>query len=58
MNFYIEQKTDLNEAKDTLFQMIDEMDDEMKRRFQETFDVFVFILNLFSKNYLVGEERI
>ena len=38
MNFYYEQKTDLQNAKDTLFQVIDEMDDEMKRRFQETFE--------------------
>nr|WP_295972020.1 chromosome segregation protein SMC [uncultured Bacillus sp.] len=36
--FLLEQKTDLQEAKDTLFQVIDEMDDEMKRRFQETFE--------------------
>ena len=28
----------LQEAKDTLFQVIDEMDEEMKRRFQQTFD--------------------
>lgn len=31
------QQTDLLEAKETLFQVIDEMDDEMKRRFEETF---------------------
>ena len=36
--FLLEQKTDLQEAKDTLFQVIDEMDVEMKRRFQETFE--------------------
>nr|WP_221452201.1 chromosome segregation protein SMC [Bacillus benzoevorans] len=36
--FLLEQKTDLQEAKDTLFQVIDEMDDEMKRRFQQTFE--------------------
>ncbi|MED1202104.1 chromosome segregation protein SMC [Heyndrickxia acidicola] len=35
--FLREQQTDLQEAKDTLFQIIDEMDEEMKRRFQETF---------------------
>lgn len=35
--FLIEQKTDLQEAKDTLFQVIDEMDMEMKRRFEDTF---------------------
>ncbi|MBX9972368.1 chromosome segregation protein SMC [Cytobacillus firmus] len=35
--FLLEQKTDLQEAKDTLFQVIDEMDVEMKRRFEETF---------------------
>ena len=40
--FLLEQKTDLNEAKDTLFQIIDEMDVEMKRRFQETFDSIRF----------------
>ncbi|MDQ0270268.1 chromosome segregation protein SMC [Cytobacillus purgationiresistens] len=36
--FLLEQKNDLQEAKDTLFQVIDEMDVEMKRRFQETFE--------------------
>jgi chromosome segregation protein len=36
--FLLEQKTDLQEAKDTLFQVIDQMDEEMKRRFSHTFD--------------------
>ncbi|WP_286231466.1 chromosome segregation protein SMC [Neobacillus mesonae] len=36
--FLTEQKTDLQEAKDTLFQVIDEMDDEMKKRFKQTFE--------------------
>ncbi|WP_419392483.1 chromosome segregation protein SMC [Cytobacillus praedii] len=36
--FLLEQKNDLQEAKDTLFQVIDEMDTEMKKRFQETFE--------------------
>lgn len=36
--FLLEQKNDLQEAKDTLFQVIDEMDIEMKRRFEQTFD--------------------
>ena len=36
--FLTEQKEDLTEAKDTLFQVIDEMDVEMKRRFEETFN--------------------
>ena len=40
--FLLEQKTDLNDAKNTLFQIIDEMDVEMKRRFQETFDSIRF----------------
>ncbi|WHY58197.1 chromosome segregation protein SMC [Peribacillus simplex] len=35
--FLLSQKEDLQQAKDTLFQVIDEMDDEMKRRFAETF---------------------
>src|SRR5690606_19286272 len=35
--FLLEQKNDLQEAKDTLFQVIGEMDIEMKRRFQQTF---------------------
>ncbi|MDQ0217109.1 chromosome segregation protein SMC [Peribacillus cavernae] len=35
--FLIEQKDDLQQAKDTLFQVIEEMDDEMKRRFADTF---------------------
>ncbi|MDL0435096.1 MULTISPECIES: chromosome segregation protein SMC [unclassified Niallia] len=37
-DFLLEQKTDLEEAKDTLYQVIDEMDDEMKKRFQQTFE--------------------
>ncbi|CRK80516.1 chromosome segregation protein SMC [Neobacillus massiliamazoniensis] len=36
--FLSEQKTDLQEAKDTLFQVIEEMDVEMKRRFKQTFE--------------------
>ncbi|MCD1160359.1 chromosome segregation protein SMC [Peribacillus frigoritolerans] len=35
--FLLSQKEDLQQAKDTLFQVIDEMDDEMKRRFSDTF---------------------
>ncbi|MEH7333442.1 chromosome segregation protein SMC [Neobacillus drentensis] len=35
--FLNEQKTDLQEAKDTLFQVIEEMDTEMKKRFEQTF---------------------
>ncbi|RFU63311.1 chromosome segregation protein SMC [Peribacillus glennii] len=35
--FLIEQKDDLQQAKDTLFQVIEEMDDEMKRRFADSF---------------------
>ncbi|MEH7345193.1 chromosome segregation protein SMC [Bacillus sp. JJ1532] len=36
--FLLEQKNDLQSAKDTLFQVIDEMDIEMKKRFQQTFE--------------------
>ncbi|MCL6572020.1 MAG: chromosome segregation protein SMC [Bacillus sp. (in: Bacteria)] len=36
--FLKEQKTDLQEAKDTLYQVIDEMDEEMKKRFEQTFN--------------------
>jgi chromosome segregation protein len=36
--FLSEQKTDLQEAKDTLFQVIEEMDVEMKKRFKQTFE--------------------
>lgn len=35
--FLLEQKTDLQEAKDTLFLVIEEMDGEMKKRFEQTF---------------------
>src|SRR5690606_39147327 len=35
--FLTEQQSDLQEAKDTLYQVIDEMDEEMIRRFQTTF---------------------
>lgn len=37
-SFLTEQREDLLEAKETLFQVIDEMDIEMKRRFEETFN--------------------
>lgn len=36
--FLNEQKNDLQEAKDTLYQVIDEMDSEMKKRFEQTFN--------------------
>jgi chromosome segregation protein len=36
--FLNEQKSDLQEAKDTLYQVIEEMDIEMKRRFEQTFN--------------------
>lgn len=35
--FLQEQKKDLEEAKDTLYRVIDEMDEEMKKRLAETF---------------------
>jgi len=35
--FLVEQKEDLTNAKETLFTVIDEMDEEMKRRFENTF---------------------
>jgi chromosome segregation protein len=35
--FLNEQKSDLQDAKDTLFQIIAEMDTEMKKKFEETF---------------------
>ncbi|WP_066068562.1 chromosome segregation protein SMC [Neobacillus soli] len=36
--FLNEQKNDLQEAKDTLYQVIDEMDAVMKKRFEQTFN--------------------
>ncbi|MED4582009.1 chromosome segregation protein SMC [Brevibacillus choshinensis] len=36
--FLSSQEADLNEAKDMLYQVIQEMDTEMSRRFKETFD--------------------
>jgi chromosome segregation protein len=36
--FLNEQKNDLQEAKDILYQVIDEMDEEMKKRFEQTFN--------------------
>jgi chromosome segregation protein len=36
--FLLEQKNDLQEAKDTLFLVIEEMDHEMKKRFEQTFN--------------------
>ncbi|MCD4837325.1 chromosome segregation protein SMC [Neobacillus sedimentimangrovi] len=36
--FLKEQRQDLQEAKDTLFQVIEEMDEEMKKRFKHTFN--------------------
>ncbi|GMB08490.1 chromosome segregation protein SMC [Thermolongibacillus altinsuensis] len=35
--FLTEQKSDLQQAKETLYQVIDEMDEEMKKRFATTF---------------------
>jgi chromosome segregation protein len=35
--FLMEQKSDLQQAKETLYQVIDEMDQEMKKRFLNTF---------------------
>ena len=58
MNFLIEQRDDLVEAKDTLFQVIDEMDEEMKKRFQQTFEGIRFHFESVLKNYLVEVERI
>lgn len=37
LSFLVEQRDDLQEAKDTLFQVIQEMDEEMIKRFNETF---------------------
>ena len=36
--FLNEQRSDLQEAKDTLYQVIEEMDIEMKKRFEQTFN--------------------
>jgi len=36
--FLSEQKNDLTEAKEALYEVIREMDDEMSRRFRQTFD--------------------
>ncbi|MBM7659393.1 chromosome segregation protein [Bacillus mesophilus] len=36
-HFLLEQKNDLVEAKDTLYRVIGEMDEEMKKRFETTF---------------------
>ncbi|MBS4203815.1 chromosome segregation protein SMC [Lederbergia citrea] len=36
-HFLLEQQTDLSEAKDNLFQVMDEMDNEMIKRFSTTF---------------------
>jgi chromosome segregation protein len=36
-SFLLEQKNDLQEAKETLYRVISEMDQEMARRFEETF---------------------
>ncbi|MBM4763961.1 chromosome segregation protein SMC [Bacillus sp. B15-48] len=46
--FLNEQKRDLQEAKDTLFQVIDEMDSEMKKRFEE---MFVAIRSQFNPTF-------
>lgn len=36
--FLLEQKNDLQQAKDTLYEVIEEMDKEMKKRFEQTFN--------------------
>ncbi|MGD8190168.1 chromosome segregation protein SMC [Brevibacillus ginsengisoli] len=38
MHFLSDQEADLNEAKSMLYQVIQEIDEEMSRRFKETFD--------------------
>ena len=40
--FLNEQQKDLVEAKETLLQIIDEMDEEMKKRFEQTFEAVKF----------------
>ena len=55
--FLNEQKNDLQEAKDTLFQVIDEMDDEMKKRFEQTFNGIRLHFEPYFKLYLAGEEQ-
>ncbi|MGW8903950.1 chromosome segregation protein SMC, partial [Heyndrickxia sporothermodurans] len=40
--FLMEQQSDLVSAKETLLQIIDEMDEEMKKRFQQTFESVKF----------------
>ncbi len=44
--FLTAQRDDLQEAKDTLFDVIDEMDEEMKRRFEITFNAIKKEFNL------------
>ncbi|QQZ07976.1 chromosome segregation protein SMC [Heyndrickxia vini] len=40
--FLMEQQSDLVSAKETLLQIIDEMDEEMKKRFEQTFQAVKF----------------
>lgn len=40
--FLMEQQADLVSAKETLLQIIDEMDEEMKKRFEQTFNAVKF----------------
>lgn len=52
--FLMEQRNDLQEAKNTLFQVIDEMDVEMKRRFQQTFEGIRFHFETVFKELFGG----
>ena len=51
--FLNEQRNDLREAKQTLEQIIDEMDQEVKDRFKATFLKYKIILHLYFNHYLV-----
>ena len=50
--FLDEQRTDLREAKQTLEQIISEMDQEVKGRFKETFYKCKLILRQYFSRYL------
>lgn len=54
--FLCEQQTDLHQAKDTLHQVISEMDEEMTRRFKETFDQIRYHFQRVYKKLFGGGE--
>ena len=57
-NFLNDQRNDLVNAKETLLEIINEMDAVMKEEFAITYEKVRVELRKYSKNYLVVEKLI